>query len=193
MPALKNQKHEAYCQAYVKGETAGNMVRCYAHAYGADAKLSHVRSAASRLNQREDILNRIAELQKQGEMIENEAVKIAAEKLSITKEGILAKLAENVERAMQTTAVLDHEGEPTGEYKYDGAVANRALELLGKTLGLFVDRKHVTHDHADKSDDELRRSAAAIVSELAKLGVSLPTLAGVGDGDERTTETPRRH
>ncbi len=31
-------------------------------------------------------------------------------------------------------------GKPTGVYRYDGAAANRALELIGKALGLFVER-----------------------------------------------------
>ncbi len=45
---------------------------------------------------------------------------------------IRTKLKLNVERALQETPVLDTQGRETGEYKYDGAVANRALELLGK-------------------------------------------------------------
>ena len=32
---------------------------------------------------------------------------------------------------------------PTGEYRYDGNVANRALELLGKQQGMFIDRHEV--------------------------------------------------
>jgi hypothetical protein len=36
--------------------------------------------------------------------------------------------------------VRDRDGNATGEYSYSGSVANRALELLGKELGMFVDR-----------------------------------------------------
>ena len=45
--------------------------------------------------------------------------------------------------------VRDRDGNPTGEYVYEGAVANRALELLGKHLKLFDGdgvQKH-QHDH----------------------------------------------
>ena len=52
---------------------------------------------------------------------------------------VLERLAWNVERAMQGEAVVLR-GKATGEYRYDGAVANRALELLGKELGLFTER-----------------------------------------------------
>lgn len=41
---------------------------------------------------------------------------------------------------MQAEPVLDSRGKPTGEYRYDGSVANKALELLGKHLGLFKDK-----------------------------------------------------
>jgi hypothetical protein len=45
---------------------------------------------------------------------------------------------------MQAEAVTDREGNETGEYQYAGAVANRALELLGKHLGLFPDKLQVS-------------------------------------------------
>jgi phage terminase small subunit len=66
----------------------------------------------------------------------NEAEAIAV----VDKAWVLTKLRENVERAMQERAVTDREGEETGEFKYDGAVANKALELLGKDLGMFVQK-----------------------------------------------------
>ncbi len=57
-----------------------------------------------------------------------------AEELNLDHEWVLRRLIENVERAMQTEPVRDRDGNPTGEYVYEGAVANRALELLGKHL-----------------------------------------------------------
>jgi DUF438 domain-containing protein len=55
----------------------------------------------------------------------------------------MRRLQENVERAMSIEPVLDGKGHPTGVYKYQGSVANRALELLGKELGMFIDRNEV--------------------------------------------------
>ncbi len=44
---------------------------------------------------------------------------------------------------MQAVAALDAEGNPIGEYRYDGAVANKALELLGRHLGMFTERQEI--------------------------------------------------
>lgn len=63
-----------------------------------------------------------------------------AEKSEMDEAWILEQLRANVERAMQVEAVVDREGNPTGEYTYQGNVANKALELIGKHRGMFVDR-----------------------------------------------------
>jgi hypothetical protein len=44
-----------------------------------------------------------------------------------------------------------------GEYVYNGSVANKALELLGKEFGMFIDRKEVgrPNEFARMSDEEL--------------------------------------
>lgn len=58
----------------------------------------------------------------------------------ITQDWVLQKLKENTERAMQVIEVVDREGNATGEYRYEGAVANGALGLIGKHLGMFAER-----------------------------------------------------
>jgi hypothetical protein len=65
---------------------------------------------------------------------------------------------ENAERALQHVAVLDKKRKPTGEYRYDGSVANRALELLGKQQGMFIDRNEVgqPNEFANWTDEELK-------------------------------------
>ena len=41
------------------------------------------------------------------------------------------------DRSMQEEAVLDHEGNPTGEYRYDSSGANKALENIAKIIGAY--------------------------------------------------------
>jgi hypothetical protein len=63
-----------------------------------------------------------------------------------TRAWVLERLAENVRRAMRIEPVTLR-GVPTGEYRYEGSVANRALELLGKELGLFVEQSESVNTH----------------------------------------------
>ena len=51
--------------------------------------------------------------------------------------------------ALKARAVLDRNGQPTGEYRYDGAIVNRALELMGTEIGMFTKRSEVRHGSLD--------------------------------------------
>lgn len=98
-----------------------------------------------------------------------EAIEVAkedrSERTELTQDWVVSKLRENVERAMQAVPVMDKDG-PTGEFKYDGAVANRALELLGKHIGMFTDK----HEHSGPNG--------------APLGPTIIRLVAPADGDE---------
>jgi hypothetical protein len=61
-----------------------------------------------------------------------------AEKVGVTAQWMLERLKQNVERAMQIRAVTNGRGKTAGEFRYDGAVANRALELIAKHYGVFT-------------------------------------------------------
>jgi phage terminase small subunit len=63
---------------------------------------------------------------------------------ALSEHWVLDRLRENVERSMQATPVLDDEGNQTGMFVYQGTVANRSLELIGKHRGMFVERREVT-------------------------------------------------
>lgn len=67
----------------------------------------------------------------------------AVKRLEISKEWVLEQLVENVKMAKQAEPVCDEEGNPIGEYKQNLAAGNKALELIGKELGMFVDRKEI--------------------------------------------------
>jgi len=69
----------------------------------------------------------------------------AAERLHLSQNWVLLRLKEISDRCCQAVPVMQFnrssgEWEETGEYKFDSAGANKATELLGKHLGMFVER-----------------------------------------------------
>lgn len=65
-----------------------------------------------------------------------------SEELEITAKYVTDNIRNIGERCMQAQPVLDKQGNPTGEYKFDSQGALKAQELLGKRIGYFeVDNK----------------------------------------------------
>jgi phage terminase small subunit len=129
MPALDNPRHERFAQELAKGKSADEAYQL--------AGYSENRGNATRMKANESVHARVQELTER-----------AAEKAVLTKSWVIERLMTNAERALQEVAVRDSEGNQTGEFEYEGAVANRALELLGKELGMFVDRsENVNRNH----------------------------------------------
>ena len=87
----------------------------------------------------------------------------------------MKRLIENVQRAMQLKPVKDRGGKETGEHQYQGGVANKALELLGRHLGMFTDNIKLKGDFLDNlTADEL----AALARHLREAGFGAPGEGG---------------
>jgi len=69
-----------------------------------------------------------------------------ARRVEVTQDYVLSNLVEVVERTMQRAPVTDRKGEQVTDeegravWTFDAKNANRALELLGKHLGIFTDK-----------------------------------------------------
>lgn len=133
---------ERFAQEYVK---SGNATDAYAIAYPRASRRS-AGEAGSRLLKTFKVAERVKEL----------STAVAA-KNAIDAEWVLRGLVRNYERAMQAEPVLDREGNETGTFTYEGAVANRSLELIGKTMALFTDGLRV--DLSKMSEAELEALA----------------------------------
>ena len=72
-----------------------------------------------------------------------EAKKAQAKRIKITADDVLRDLIEVKDRCMQAVPVLNRQGEETGMYVFDAKAANRSLELIGKHLGMFVEKVDV--------------------------------------------------
>jgi hypothetical protein len=114
--------------------------------------------SASRLAKDTAVAARIAELR-------NNISRVAMERTLVDREYVIRRLKENVERSMQAEPVRDRSGKETGRYTYDGSVANRALELLGKELGMFRD----AIDHTTKNLDPSKWTKVEIEQAIKAL------------------------
>ena len=69
-----------------------------------------------------------------------------ARRVEVTQDYVLSNLVEVVERTMQRAPVTNRKGEQVTDeegravWTFDAKGANRALELLGKHLGIFTDK-----------------------------------------------------
>lgn len=163
MPILSDPRHERFAQNLAAGMKQGEAYE--------KAGFKANRGNAARLNADENIRTRVAEILRGRETFLQDVSKVAVEKTGLTKAWVLDRLRENADRAMTSEPVRDHDGNPTGEYTYQGNVANRALELIGKELGMFVDRKEVggPGDFAGMESNDLERLVRA---ELAERGIA---------------------
>lgn len=167
MPILSNPRHEIFAQELAAGKSASE-------AYEAAGYRAN-RGNATSLKQQESISKRVDELLAQREKTAQKATEMAAERLSVDREWVMRRLKENAERALQAIPTRDMDGEPIGEYRYEGSVANRALELLGKELGMFIDRKE-TGSPGDFDRLDSGKLREEIVREANELGIDLGRL-----------------
>ena len=146
MSTLKNERHEKFCQALVQGKSK---VDAYVIAGYAPS-----RPNASTLANKEHVRQRVDELLGKAADI---AVNVAGITSGITKAWVLEGLRKNADKGLRE--------------KKASSVANRALELIGKELGLFVDRveQGKPGDFAHLSDEELD---AQISSRLKARGLN---------------------
>lgn len=162
MPVLKDTRHERFAQALAKGMTADE-------AY-VSAGYKRNRGNAARLKASESIRARVAELTNK-----------ASEKASLSKAWIIERLMQNVDQALGRIPTkikkIDKETGAAVEFEIidiDRTAANKALELLGKTIeiGMFVERKEIggPGDFAAMTADELR---TIVARDMAALGLSL--------------------
>jgi phage terminase small subunit len=89
-----------------------------------------------------------------------------AERTEITSDWVVEKIRENVERAMQARPVIDEDGKPTGVWVYNGAVANKGLELLGRHTSAFDRPVRLPLAKVSTAADAMRASAI-VVAEMA--------------------------
>jgi len=138
MPILTNPKHELFAQNVAAGMNATDAYKNSGY-NGTTSSACHV--ASGRLKSRPEVQERVRELLGAREVVAVKATARAVERVALSKEFVLEALITNVRKSLQMEPVLDKNGAEI--YRYEGSVANRALELLGRELGMFIDRKEI--------------------------------------------------
>lgn len=90
-------------------------------------------SRATKLMAEPKVKARVAEL-------ENEMRTDSLARAKVDRGYVLENLKQNSERAQAAVPVMNRLGKETGTYKQDISGSNRALELMGKEVGMFQDR-----------------------------------------------------
>lgn len=180
-------KQEAFVRAYLK---TGNASEAYRQAYDATNMSNEaIWVEASQLLSHPKVSLRLKSVQDK-----------AAEKAALSKAWVLERLMRNARIAMgeepvrMTKTYKDKETGTTVDEVVevldpDKAGANRALELLGKELGMFVDRTEIGKpgDFEQMSDDELRDFVARRVIATRESG------AGTGAAGRKGTARSKPH
>lgn len=94
----------------------------------------------------------------------DKAMEERAKRNQLSADWVLRKLKENTERCMQLEPVINKDGSFDGVYKWEPAAANRSLELIGKHIGMFVDR--VEHSGSIDTKSKLQNISSEKLEEI---------------------------
>ena len=136
-----NARQEAFCREYLKDH---NATRAYETQYKARGRVAEANS--SRLLSKAKVREFIAELEAK-----------AAKRNDLTVDAVLKGIKNVAVISVKPIPVFDKDGKQIGERCADAAAANKSFEMLGKHLGMFVDKHEVdlNMDLSTLSDEEL--------------------------------------
>ena len=153
MSALSNNRHERFCIGIAGGQTAEN---AYIEAGYSPRGAAQ---SASRLLRNADIRARIDALQ---ETIADQAM----EAVALTKSYVIQGLMTIADQCMQAKPIRDRSGAILGYSPYKPMAAIRALELLGKELGMFAPPQQRKPTRKFETTEELEQRLAEVNREI---------------------------
>lgn len=184
--ALISEKRERFVALIAISSESGEAVAKAYTGAGYKAKTFHVaRSAGFRLLKTVEIRQRLVELRNipaAGARVEEKFVEVMSD-IAAERKWVLSSLKNVAKRCMQAEPVLDSKGTPKGQYTFQASGANRALELLGKEYGMFVDRSDTTHRFATIDEFIDNATPEELQTELARLMARKEALAGSKSGE----------
>ena len=127
-----NDKTEAFCHEYLVDYNASKA----AERAGYSAKTAG--SQGNRLLKNVEVLSRVRELQAE-----------KTKRLAVSQDWVVLHLVDVVNKCMKPVEVLEWDYEAremkrTGLFTFDSKGATKALELIGKHLGMYTDKMEVS-------------------------------------------------
>jgi hypothetical protein len=147
MPILANNRHELFAQGIADGKTIDQAYE--------DAGFKRNRGNAARLNAEESIRARVTEL------LSRSAAKVELNRAWVLERLMrMARISSGEEEiTLRARQKNRNDGSinviETTAHEYDASAAIRALELLGKEIGLFVERVNTENINRIISDKPL--------------------------------------
>ena len=174
MPPLKHARQETFCLEYVKDRNGSRAYKAAGYKCGTPGSIA---ACTSQTLKKANIRLRILELDGNARQSAQKAEDRVALARVIDKVWVVNTLVSNVDRSMQAEPVLDKDGQRTGEYQYQGNVANKGLELIGKHLGMFAEDKGTGNTNITVVNFYLPDNSRHDGSDA-------PTLIGSGSGEQ---------
>lgn len=185
MPALKNHKWEMCALAMAGGSTQREAYRA--------GGLKYDPASASRLFNRPELKNRIAEIIAERARTERQVAARAVEEAAIDRAWVIRHLRHNALGAMRGHPLYDRKGEilrdANGNPRYskpDHQAAATSLRLIGLDIGMFINRTEVgaPGDFARMSDRELQVELRNLVQAMGAPPEMLELLEPAEEGEE---------
>ncbi len=109
----------------------GNKTAAYKHAYSTSRmKEKTINEKASKLFANDKVRTRVEELQKELE-----------EENKISRDWVLNKAKEMVDRSLTPDAIFTKSGDFTGEFRYDSAGASAGMKIINQMMGYNAPEK----------------------------------------------------
>jgi hypothetical protein len=167
MPTLKKASYEIFAQEVAKGRSALDAYTI--------AGYRPSPAAGGKLLKKIEIVQRVRELLAEREQIHAQSTAEAIQSAQLTKTWVITHLMENALTCLGKVPVkVSLEGGGVIEtFERNPPAANRALELLGRELNMFIERHEVGEpgEFARMSDAELSQ---ALLEQAEKLEIELP-------------------
>lgn len=170
---LKIQKQERFCLAMMRGMSQKE-------AYAAAGYKGNPRALANRVFCYPEVNARL-------QFLQNRVASTTVNGAIVDRAEVIEGLRANWHSARDGSEVMKN-GTGSGVYRPDHASVNKALELLGKSIGVFVDVQREENLDAElegKTPEELRQTVLALLQGLdPNLQKKLGAQIGLPDDEE---------